>query len=161
MGRLRALEDGVLVFLFAVLFLLSVGQIALRNAFVQTMPWADPLVRHLVMWVGLWGALIATREDRHLSIEALKPFIPQKIAGPLQRVLHAFSALVCGLLCWHSIRFVAQEKSYATKAFQDVDAWVLQLVFPLVFSLMTIRYAKRMLKKPVHSQPFQPLADSP
>ena len=145
MRLLRAVEDHILVALFAALLLLSIGQILLRNAFAIAIPWVDPLVRHLVMWVGLWGALIATREDRHLKIEALQPVIPAAIAGPLQRLLHAFSALVCSLLCWQSLRFIEQEKSYATKAFQNVEAWMLQLVFPLVFSAMALRYMRRML----------------
>ena len=99
MRLLRALENHVLVALFALLFLLSVGHILLRTALGVTIPWADPLVRHLVMWIGLWGALIATREDRHLRIEALQPMIPSAISGPLQRILNAVSALVCGVLC--------------------------------------------------------------
>ena len=145
MRLLRALENHVLVALFALLFLLSVGHILLRTAFGVTIPWADPLVRHLVMWIGLWGALIATREDRHLRIEALQPMIPSAISGPLQRILNAVSALVCGVLCWQSIRFIEQEKSYGTKAFQNVDAWPFQLVFPLVFFLMALRYTWRTL----------------
>lgn len=151
MRRLCALEDHILVFFFAALFILSIGQILLRNALTASIPWADPLVRHLVMWVGLWGALIATREDRHLRIEALQAFIPAAMTASLERVLHALSALVCGLLCWQSIRFVAQEKSYATKAFHDVDAWIVQLVFPLVFGIMALRYAKRAARTPAPS----------
>ena len=49
-ATLHRLEDSVLCLLMTSLILLAFGQIALRNLFGISILWAEPVIRHLVLW---------------------------------------------------------------------------------------------------------------
>ena len=50
---------------------------------------------------------------------------------------------VCGLVAWHSGRFVWDEKGYGSVAFSGIPAWMLEVVIPVAFALIGIRYLLR------------------
>ena len=58
---LHRVEDAVLALLLGAMILLAPLQIALRLFFNEGLTWADPLIRVLVLWVGLFGAISASR----------------------------------------------------------------------------------------------------
>jgi TRAP-type C4-dicarboxylate transport system permease small subunit len=68
---LHRFEDGLIAFLVLLLVVLAGAQIVLRNFFDSGLPWADPVLRALVLWTGLLGALAAVREDKHISLDVL------------------------------------------------------------------------------------------
>ena len=57
--------------LFTAILGLSTTQIVLRNFFASGLFWADELVRLLVLWLAVAGALAATRDRRHIAIELI------------------------------------------------------------------------------------------
>ena len=65
----HAFENCLLVLLIFLVILLSSGQIILRMFFDQSYAFIDPLIRHLVLWTGMWGAVVAARDDKNLRIE--------------------------------------------------------------------------------------------
>jgi TRAP-type C4-dicarboxylate transport system permease small subunit len=67
----RLLENIILVTLLSGMILLAVGQIVLREVFDTGIIWADQLVRLIVLWLAMMGAMAACREDRHIRIDAL------------------------------------------------------------------------------------------
>ncbi len=71
-GALGRLEDALLVALLGVLLLLASTQILLRNLFDAGLTWADPLLRVLVLWLGLLGAMIASRSGKHITLDVPK-----------------------------------------------------------------------------------------
>ena len=60
---LDKIEDWFLVVMLGVMVLLAVVQIFYRNVFGIGLLWADPMLRIMVLWVALAGAVIATRTD--------------------------------------------------------------------------------------------------
>ena len=60
------------------MILLSSAQILLRNFFDSGIDWADPLLRLLVLWVGMQGAMLATHYDKHIRIDLVSRFIPEQ-----------------------------------------------------------------------------------
>ncbi|HJP30727.1 MAG: TRAP transporter small permease [Candidatus Latescibacteria bacterium] len=143
-SRLHRLEEGSLVLLVGVLLLLAFAQILLRNLFDVTWMWADPLVRHLVLWVSFLGALIATRDGRHIHIDAVLRLLPTRVRRIAVITGDAVAAIVCMILTRLAVRFVIDEHDYGDQAFLDLPRWTLQLVFPLVFGGMTLRFASRV-----------------
>jgi TRAP-type C4-dicarboxylate transport system permease small subunit len=103
---LHLAEDLILVLLLGGLVLLAAAQIFMRNLFDAGLPWADPLLRLMVLWLALAGALAATREKRHIHIDLLSRFLPQGLAAWTERLTAAFTAIVCALLAWHGGRLV-------------------------------------------------------
>jgi TRAP-type C4-dicarboxylate transport system permease small subunit len=141
--RLHRLEEGTLGALMGALVLIAAGQIILRSFFSVSLPWADPLVRHLVLWSGFLGAAIACRLDKHIRIDALLRLCPARWTLLMEAVGNLFSSSICALLVWTSIRFVLDEKAYAAVSFGNIPTWVLQLIFPLAFTIMAARFLTR------------------
>ena len=135
------LEGWFIVFLFCTTFFLALGQIVLRSVFNTSFPWTDPAIRHLVLWVGLWGALWTTKHGNHLKIEIAKHGLPPSVRLFSQLATNGLSAAICAILSWQSIRFLKDEIAYGTESIGGVDLWFFQLVFPAVFTLMAIHFA--------------------
>ena len=140
---LRALaiaEDAVLVALLALLVVVAGGQIVLRQVDVVT-TWADPLARLVVLWIGVFGAVAASRENQHIAIDALSRYLPGRLQLAAATIVGLFASGVCALLAYEAARFVGFEYEGSTAALGGVPAWVLALVLPLGFGLIAIRYA--------------------
>ena len=142
-AKFNRLEEGALGVLMGALVLLAAGQIILRSFFSVSLLWADPLVRHLVLWSGFLGAAIACRMDKQIRIDALLRLCPPRWALLLEAVGNIFSASICSLLVWTSIRFVRDEKTYSAVSFWDIPTWTLQLIFPAAFAIMAARFLTR------------------
>ena len=61
------------------LLLLALAQIGLRVFFGTGLEWAEPVARMGVLWLALLGALGATRERRHIAIDALPRLLPPRL----------------------------------------------------------------------------------
>jgi len=144
---LHRLEGTALVALMGSLILLAFAQIALRNLFSITLLWAEPLLRHLVLWSGFLGALIATRRDKHIRIDAFLRLGSPPTRALLQSIAGLFSAAVCLLLFWVSIQFLQDERAFDTRTFLDIPSWYLQLIFPLTFGGMALRFFSQSGRK--------------
>ncbi|MEJ2722735.1 MAG: TRAP transporter small permease subunit [bacterium] len=62
-------EVGFIALLLFALIFFGCLQIVLRNFFHTGLIWADPLMRHIVLWLGCMGAVLATSRMRHISID--------------------------------------------------------------------------------------------
>ena len=109
---LHRVEDGAIAFLLGAMVLLAPAQIALRNLFDTSLAWGDPLVRMLVLWVGLLGALAASRGDRHIQVDVLSRLASRRLAAAATVVTAGFTSLVAGLVAWHSTRLVLSEYAF-------------------------------------------------
>ena len=138
---INAFEDGLLVVILSSMIIFAVYQIISRNLFGEGVVWIDPLLRTLVLWVGLSGAVVATRTDNHIRIDVFAKYFPPHILKYIQRIVYLFTILVCMLIAWHAARFVYSEYEYETIAFSGVPAWVTALIIPVSFALIAIRYA--------------------
>lgn len=150
---LHLAEDLVLMSLLGGLVLLAAAQILMRNLLGAGLPWADPLLRLLVLWLALAGALAATRENKHIRIDLLSRFLPDRFALWTHRLTSAFAAIVCAFLAWHGGRLVWFEYQDGTLAAPGVPAWAAELVIPLGFGLMAMRFALHTLLPRVSEKP--------
>jgi len=138
---LHKIEDALLVSLLMLMIGLAVFQIVLRNGFDAGLVWADPLVRVLVLWLGLIGAMVASRTDNHISIDIVSKYLCARLKRVTTLLVYLFTTLVCALMTWHSARFVIMEKADGMLAFFSVPIWICELVIPFAFGIITIRYA--------------------
>jgi len=140
-------EDGILIVLLAGMIGFAIAQIFLRNFLGAGISWVDPLLRILVLWVGLAGAMVATRLDNHIAINVFSRYLPPRVRPGARVVVDAFTAGVCALIAWHAARFVALERSYGTIAFGNVPSWVAELILPLAFAVIALRYSALALRR--------------
>ncbi len=136
----QCLEELALVLLVGALIGTAFAQIILRNLLSVTFLWTDPLVRHLVLWCGFVGAMIATRQGKHIRIDALLRLLSPPWRDLIQASTSFFSALVCFFLTWISLGFLGDEMAFNTRTFLEIPTWKLQLIFPLSFGVMGLRF---------------------
>lgn len=123
------------------MILLASAQILLRNLFDSSIAWGDPLLRILVLWVGLLGALAASRGNRQISVDVITRLLDGRARSTARAAASIFTAVVCALLAFHSARFVAMEYADATPAVAGIPAWIFEVVMPFAFGTICVRYA--------------------
>ncbi|MBE9516465.1 MAG: TRAP transporter small permease [Proteobacteria bacterium] len=139
-ARLHLTEDTILVILITVMAGLAITQIFLRNFFHGGLVWAEPMLRAMVLWVAMFGAMVATRDDKHIRIDVLTHYLSASMRQWANVVTHGFSAIICLLVAWHSIRFVSMEAEQIVIAFGFVPTWVVASAIPIAFSVIAIRF---------------------
>ena len=142
---MHGVESSFLALLLAAMLALSFLQIVLRNVAHSGLVWIDPLLRHLLLWIGFAGATLATRLDHHIHIDVLTRSLPPAVNRIVRRVTNAGAAFVCLLLADATLRFVVQEADAETTSFLDLPTWILQTVMPLACLVMSYRFLYRTL----------------
>ena len=141
-------EDAVLVVILISMILLAGTQIFLRNFFDTGLFWGDEMLRLMVLWITIAGGLAASRMDRHISIEVLDRFLPQKVQLFTKIIIDIFTSSVCALFAWHSARFVLGSYEFGDTLMKDTPAWMLQIILPIGFTLMAYRHLVLAIKRP-------------
>ncbi len=132
-------EIATIAAMLLALVVLGCAQILLRNAFNSGWLWADPMMRHLVLWLGALGAALASARMRHISVDALSRLLPASLL-PLRRlIVYGVTAVAAYALTVAAVRLVADERSFGEVAFLGIRTWVLQLVLPIAFAMITYR----------------------
>lgn len=134
------LEDALLVGLLLAMVLVAVAQIVLRNGFDGGFLWAEGFLRVLVLWIGLAGAMAASREHRHISIDIIGRFLPPGPAKVAAVFNALFTAAVAGALAWYTLDFVLIEYESPSTAFANVPTWVCESIMPFAFAVIALRY---------------------
>ncbi|OQX25075.1 MAG: hypothetical protein BWK80_17555 [Desulfobacteraceae bacterium IS3] len=137
---LRRVEDAVLAGLLLLMIGMAATQIFLRNFFEGGIVWGDVLLRILVLWIGLAGAMIASRDGRHINIDVMTRYLPEGIRIIVMCAAELFTAGICSLVGYYSIRFVQAEFEFGGKAFAQIPVWLCQIIIPFAFIVIAIRY---------------------
>jgi TRAP-type C4-dicarboxylate transport system permease small subunit len=140
--HLRRIEAAIAVGALALLLILSLLTIAVRNVLHLAIPGADVLNRYLVLWISLAGAVLAV-PAQHIKIDALALWLPIAWRRRLEAPMLLFSALVCGTLFWAAARFWLEEWRYAPLA----ERWTaaLAVIIPASFFLLALHFALHFL----------------
>lgn len=133
------LEMGVIVLLLTTLVVVGVLQIILRNTVQTGIIWADPLMRHIVLWLGALGASLATARVRHINIDVLSRLLPDRLAPARRTIVYTATAIAAFFLGLASLRLVLDERTYGDIAFMGIQTWMLQTVLPFAFLLICYR----------------------
>lgn len=134
------LEDILLPLLFLLTLLLAVLQIIMRNIFSSGFVWADSLLKVMVLWLGMLGALYATRKRRHIKIDILRHYLKPTIRKLTSRFVYFISGIICLLCSYFSITFLILEYNDGTSAFMQVPSWILESIIPIALFVMALRF---------------------
>ncbi len=137
---LSRLAELAISLLFAGMVLLAGLQIVLRIFFHSGLIWAEPLLRHLVLWVGMLGAVVATERNKHITIDLASNLFHAELKPWLGAVIHVFSFLVCAALAYASTVFVINESDFGGAVVLGMSSWVMNLIFPVAFTMISLRF---------------------
>ena len=137
---LLRVEDWFLVGLLLAILAMAVLQIVLRNVFGTGIVWGDILVRILVLWIGMTGAMVASRRGEHINVDILTRYLTPAAQTAVSTVVCTLTAAVCGIAAYFSFAFVAAEAEFGGTAFAGIPVWICQLIIPIGFAMIALRY---------------------
>lgn len=138
-------ENALLIAMLALMVSLAAAQILLRNFLDVSLPGADQMLRLLVLWVAFLGAVAASREGKHIHVDAIARWLPGRIKAAVDALTDLFTLVVCLLLAWQSLRFMQSARESGEIAFGSLPVWVAELILPLGFALIALRYSLRFV----------------
>ncbi len=139
-AKLAKVEEWILSFFLLVMILLTCVQIVLRAFFSTGILWADPLLRYLVLWTGFLGAAMATSQGKHIAMDVIGFLIPKHLKPWLQITTNLFSGIIAGFLTWSAYLFIQSEMQFGTTRLLTLPSWVWALIFPISFTLISLRF---------------------
>lgn len=137
---LHRIEDGILIGLLMLMIVTAFAQIFLRNLFEFGIVWGDVMVRILVLWIGLVGAMVAGRQNNHISIDLITRYLPKRPKNIADSLTQLFTSMVCGITAYYSAQFVKMEFEYGDTAFARVPVWLCEVIIPFAFAIIALRY---------------------
>ncbi len=124
---------------------LACVQILLRSVFSSGLLWADPLMRYLVLWCGLLGALKATGQRKHIALDFSNYLLPKSAQPWITLATDLFCTITTAGLSAASWIFIKNEIEFGGASLLSLPLWIWNIVFPITFGLMTIRYGVRFV----------------
>jgi TRAP-type C4-dicarboxylate transport system permease small subunit len=149
-SALSLLERTVIVLLLAAMVILAFLQVILRNVFSAGFIWADPFLRHVVLWIGFLGASLATQQEKHINIDLFTRFLGPRAVNIVRIFTNVFAGAVCTALASAGWTFLASEQSTGEVLFTigttEFQTWWFQLIIPVGFGLMAFRFLIRSIE---------------
>lgn len=144
-------ENALLVILLTVTVALAFLQVILREFWSTGILWADVFLRHLVLWIGFFGAALAAKETRHFSINIITKKLPPMFQRIVQVFLHFTAAVVCYFLTLAGASFVGDEMKYNHQPLftflgHNVMAYYLEIIIPIGFGLIGLHFLFRAIE---------------
>jgi TRAP-type C4-dicarboxylate transport system permease small subunit len=138
-------ENALLISMLALMVGLASAQILFRNFFDMSIASADQMLRLLVLWVAFLGAVAASREGKHIHVDAIARWLPIRVKAGVVAVTDLFTLVVCLILAWQSLRFMQGAHTSGEMAFGSLPVWVAASIIPLAFTLIALRYGLRFM----------------
>ena len=149
---IERVETGLIAVLVLAMVLLAGAQIVLRNLFETGLAWADPLLRAMVLWTAMLGALAAARDDKHIGLDLLTHFLHGRTRRAVRVVALLFAAAVSAAMAWYGLGLVQLDVGGGTPV-AGIPAWIVESVLPAGFALLAIRLAIRAFLPPRSDAP--------
>ena len=147
-------EKALVVSFIALMIIFSFLQLTLRLMFHSGIVWLDPALRHMVLWTGLTGAVLASRYARHFALDALVKFLPERLHRPLNIATDIFTIAVAGALFGAARKFIRDEFASGSVAFYignlGVPGGWAGMVLPAVFLLIAFHTLISIFRPPEH-----------
>jgi TRAP-type C4-dicarboxylate transport system permease small subunit len=137
---LNRLEEIMLGSILICMVLLGILQVLFRNVLSISLFWIDPLMRHMVLWIALLGASVATREDRHISIDLFSERLDPRSRTVVKAGTHLFSAAICLLLVLPALHFVREEYTVGKILALGIPNWASQMIIPVMLFVLGLRF---------------------
>ena len=141
----------LLMFFFVMMLGIAALQVLLRLFLHTGIPWGDIAARHMVLWVGFFGAYMATREDKHFHIDILTRFLHPKLKAWFAAFSDLFAIVICYFMLQASLTFVSVGMDADSMLFLQVPQRAVAIIVPLGFGLMLIQFLLRMIENIVRA----------
>ena len=135
------IEELLLSLFLGAMILLDCYQIGLRWFTSGGLVWIDPLLRYLVLWSGLLGAVLATARNNHIALDAIGYLLPKRVKQWMKLIIHLFCVVVSVFLFRATLIFIKNEFEFGSNDLFGLQTGVWYLVFPIAFGLILSHFA--------------------
>jgi C4-dicarboxylate transporter, DctM subunit len=141
MRALRRAEETALVAALALATLLPLVDIIGRPLGGFHVPGSASYVQQLTLWLAFVGGLLATRENKHLTLSTAE-LLGEGRARRLTRLLaFSVSAAVVAVLAYASIELIRANREQGRLLPIGLPEWVSECIMPLALGAMALRFA--------------------
>jgi TRAP-type C4-dicarboxylate transport system permease small subunit len=143
----RVFETASLVFFLFLIFLIAVLQIFLKK--IPGTEFLNPLIKYCVLWAGMISACIATYEGKHIKIDIIGRFAKGRLKQLVLTITNLFGSIVCFILFVTFIFYIfkIEYTSAQTPPFFNMPRWMLLLIMPYGFFIISLRFAVQAGKR--------------
>ena len=143
---LTTLVTVLLVVSFTIMLGFAVAQVLLREIIHTNILWGDMAARHLVIWVGFFGAYLASRGGRHFHLGFLSRFVGSRARPWLAVVSDLFAAAICVFLVAAGWTFVTVGLDPHAVLFLGIRQTAAAMIVPSGFLLMALQFTLRVVQ---------------
>lgn len=115
----KVIEVAAVLTLF-LLVIITIGAVIMRYVFNMPLQWTEEISGLLMVWVVMFGAVVAERDNTHLSI----PFLADALTPRWQRVLTLFVSLISIILlvvmAWSAWKLAAGTAFKTTQILKNI-----------------------------------------
>ena len=140
LNRIIKCEEVLVTLLLTAMILLACYQIGLRWFTSGGLPWIDPLLRYLVLWSGLLGAVLATAKNDHIALDAISYLLQRKLKLWVHLLTDGFCVIVSIFLLRATLLFIQSEIEYGGSSLFGLDSWLWFLIFPIAFGMILLHF---------------------
>ena len=150
-NALGYIENGLLVIFLTVTVVMAFLQVILREFWQTGILWADVFLRHLVLWIGFFGAALAAKESRHFSIDIITKRLPVVVQRIVQALLNLSAAGVCYFLCRAGMSFISDEIKFSNQPLftilgKNIMPYHFEIIIPIGFGLIGVHFLFRAIE---------------
>ena len=162
-GLIAYIEGVVLVALLGSLGLLSLTDVVL-GFFDGGLSWINRFFAFSMLWLGLLGASLATRQGRHINIDLFSRFIPiEKARWGLEIITSLAAAVVCAVFAKQGWTYIFEIEAEGadilfTIAGVGIEHYWQYIVIPAAFAMMGARF---LLRSVIGALAIMGLSDPP
>jgi tripartite ATP-independent transporter DctM subunit len=138
---LRRVETIAAAAAFLAIAAVPVAELFLRSVLRIGIPGASGWVQHLALWAGFLGAMLASREKRHLALATGEAGVIPASVRPFASAFSSFvSTAVAAALAWASFEFVRVERESPSTVGGWIPVWCAETILPVAFAVVAARF---------------------
>lgn len=170
--------NSIVALLLLLMVLIPCTEMFFRSLFGITVTGATDFLQHLTLWVGISGAVLAVRDDRHIRIAGYD-FYPKPLRILADYWTYFLAATVCWALCGAGLQLVVAEAPALPEKIGEflpsfivnwlepfglyesgnglnvgglIPQWIAELIIPVGFGLMAFLFIVCFSKKKIWSK---------
>ena len=137
-SNLKKLEFYFTNIIIALLISLPVLEVVARFFGTTAITSSRMVVQHLTLWVGFFGAVLASSRGKLLSLSSSNLFEPKSSFNIKHFIAKSTSLIILISLFWGSLQLVTVEYQYPVNISPLISRWFAQSIMPISLMLMSV-----------------------
>ena len=137
-SNLKKLEFYFTNIIIALLISLPVLEVVARFFGTTAITSSRMVVQHLTLWVGFFGAVLASSRGKLLSLSSSNLFEPESSISIKHFIAKSTSLIILISLFWGSLQLVTVEYQYPVNISPLISRWFAQSIMPVSLMLMSV-----------------------